>query len=85
MIDITNSDLVNSYKKIKYELKNYSPKLSRKKEIIVLNKTDLIGDSETKKILKNFSKNIKSEIFTLSTFEKKSVSKIKAKLITYAS
>ncbi len=85
MIDITNSDLINSYKQIKHELKNYSPKLSRKREIIVLNKTDLIGDSETKKILKNFSKSIKSEILTLSTFEKKSVSKIKAKLITYAS
>ena len=85
MIDITNSDLINSYKQIKHELKKYSPKLSRKREIIVLNKTDLIGDSETKKILKNFSKSIKSEILTLSTFEKKSVSKIKAKLITYAS
>tara|TARA_B100000963_G_scaffold82211_1_gene70023 strand:- start:5415 stop:6398 length:984 start_codon:yes stop_codon:yes gene_type:complete len=85
MIDITNSDLVNSYKQIKHELKNYSPKLSKKKEIIVLNKTDLIEDNEVKKIIKDFSKNIKSEIFTLSTFEKKSVSKIKAKLINYAS
>tara|TARA_B100000575_G_scaffold68145_1_gene52689 strand:- start:429 stop:1412 length:984 start_codon:yes stop_codon:yes gene_type:complete len=85
MIDITNSDLMTSYKQIKLELKNYSPKLLRKKEIIVLNKTDLIKESEIKKIVKNFSKNIKSEILTLSTFEKKSISKFKAKLISYAS
>jgi len=41
--------------------------------------------NETKKIIKDFSKNIKSEVITLSTFEKKSISKIKAKLINYAS
>ena len=34
---------------------------------------------------KEFSKNIKSEVITLSTLEKKSVSQIKAKLISYAS
>ena len=32
-----------------------------------------------------FSKKIQSEIFTLSTMEKESVSKIKAKLISYVS
>ena len=48
-------------------------------------KIDLVKDSEVKKIIEDFSKNFKSEIITLSTFEKKSVSKIKAKLISYAS
>jgi len=66
-------------------LKNYSSKLSKKKELIVLNKTDLIHKNEVNKIIKDFSKNTKSEVVTLSTLEKKSISKIKAKLISYAS
>ena len=85
LIDITNSDLKNSYKQIKNELKNYSSKLAKKKELVVLNKTDLINEKEIKKIIKDFSKNTKSEIVTLSTLKKSSVSKIKAKLISYAS
>jgi len=43
MIDITNEDIKKSYKQVKTELKNYSSKLSKKKEIIVLNKIDLIS------------------------------------------
>ena len=56
-----------------------------KKEIIVLNKTDLLDDGEVKKIMINFSKNKRSEVVTLSTLEKASVSKIKAKLLSYVS
>ena len=85
MIDITNEDLKKSYKQIKDELKNYSSKLTKKKELIVLNKTDLIDDKEVKMIKKDFSKITKSEVILLSTLEKKSVSKIKAKLISYVS
>ena len=85
MIDITNKDLKKSYTQIKKELKNYSPKLLKKKELIVLNKVDLINKKDVKKIIEDFSKNVKSEIIILSTLEKKSVTKIKAKLISYAS
>ena len=85
MIDITNEDLKKSYKQIKNELKNYSPKISKKKELVVLNKTDLINNKDLKKIIRDFSKYTNSEVTSLTTFEKKSVSKIKAKLISYAS
>ena len=85
LIDITNDDLKKSYNQIKNELKNYSSKLTKKKELIGLNKIDLINEKEIKKIVKDFKKNIKAEIITLSTIEKKSVSKIKAKLINYVS
>ena len=53
--------------------------------IPVLNKIDLIDENEVKKIVKDFSKNIKSEVVLLSTIEKKSISQIKAKLISYVS
>ena len=85
MIDVTNDDLKKSYKQIKNELKKYSTKLSKKKELVVLNKVDLIDNNEMKKIIKEFSKNIDSEVITLSTLQKRSISQIKAKLISYAS
>ena len=85
MIDITNDDIKKSYNQVKNELKNYSNKLSKKKELIVLNKTDLIDEKKVKDIVNNFSKSTKSEVITMSTLEKKTISKIKAKLISYAS
>ena len=85
MIDVTNDDLKKSYKQIKNELKRYNAKLSKKKELVVLNKVDLIDNNKVKRIIKEFSKNTKSEVITLSTLRKKSVSQIKAKLISYVS
>jgi len=85
LIDITNNDLEKSYHQVKNELKSYSPDLLKKKELIVLNKIDLIDDELTSEITKEFSKKINGEILTLSTLEKKSVSRIKAKLISYVS
>ena len=85
MIDITNDDIKKSYNQVKNELKNYSTKLSKKKELVILNKTDLIDKKKIKEIVNNFSKNTKFEVITISTLEKKTISKIKAKLISYAS
>ena len=85
LIDITNENLNKSYNQVKNELKNYSSLLIKKKELIVLNKTDLMNEETTKKIVKEFSKNKNCEILTLSTIKKESISKIKAKLISYVS
>ena len=85
LIDITNNDLEASYNQVKNELKRYSPDLLKKKELIVLNKVDLVNEKQTKEIISQFSKRIKREILTLSTLEKNSVLKIKLKLISYAS
>ena len=59
--------------------------MQKKKELIVLNKTDLIDDKEMKKIEKNLKKITKSEIIAISTIKKKYISKIKSKLVSYAS
>ncbi len=85
LIDITNEDLENTYQQVKNELGSYSKELLNKKEIIILNKTDLLDGDTVKEIVKNFSKNKSSEVVTLSTIEKDSVSKIKAKLLSYVS
>jgi GTPase len=84
LIDITNADLKKSYKQVKNELKNYNSNLEKKKELIILNKTDLIDKKDLDKIIKDFSKNIKSEVISMTTLQKVSISKIKAKLISYA-
>jgi GTP-binding protein len=85
LIDITEENLENTYQQVKKELGKYSKELLKKKEIIVLNKTDLLDENLVKKTMKNFKKNKKSEITVLSTIDKKSVSKIKAKLLSYVS
>ena len=85
LIDISENDLEKNYLQVKNELKSYSKELLKKKEIIVLNKTDLISKDETFKKLKLFKKNKKSSVTTLSTLNKKSISEIKAKLLSYVS
>ena len=85
MIDITTEDLENSYNQVRKELENYNKDLLKKNELIVLNKTDLLDKEEINKKNKNFSKNKKSEVFTLSILNKKSISNIKSKLIKYVS
>ena len=85
LIDITNKDLEKSYNEVKNEIKNYSSDLLKKKELIILNKIDLVDKEIADEIIKKFSKKIKGEILTLSTLDKESVLRIKAKLISYAS
>ncbi|MBP9773547.1 MAG: GTPase ObgE [Candidatus Peribacteraceae bacterium] len=47
MLDINRPDIVEDYKTIRNELKAYSPALAKKKEIVVLNKIDLVaGDAK---------------------------------------
>jgi len=85
MIDITEEDLKKSYSQVRKELKNYSKDLLKKDEIVVLNKTDLLKDKEVKKIKDDFLKKYKVNLATLSTLDKKSISKIKSKIIKYVS
>ena len=85
MIDITEDDLKKSYSQVRKELKNYSKDLLKKDEIVVLNKIDLLDEKEVKKIKDNFLKKYKVKLTTLSTFNKKSISDIKSKIIKYVS
>ena len=85
LIDITDENIENAYQQVKKELGSYSKEILEKKEIIVLNKTDLLEEKEVDEIVKNFSKNKKSEVTTLSTLDKGSISKVKAKLLAYVS
>ena len=85
LIDITVNDIEKAYKQVKTELFSYSQDLKNKKELVVLNKIDLVEEKFAKEIASDFSKRINGEILLLSTLDKNSVSKIKAKLISYVS
>ena len=85
LIDITEDDLFISYNQVRKELSKYSKDLVKKKEIVVLNKTDLIDEEEKKEKIKKLKNKLKKKIFFMSTMDKKSVSDIKSKLVNYVS
>ena len=53
LIDISENDLISIYKKIKFELSAYDKNLTKKKEIIFFNKSDLLDKKEIKESLTN--------------------------------
>ena len=85
LIDINESDLVNSYKQVREELSKYSKDLLNKEELIVLNKIDLIEKDQIKEKLNKFKKKLKKDALLISTLDKKTISDIKSKLINYVS
>ena len=85
LIDITEDDLFISYNQVRKELSKYSKDLVKKKEIVVLSKTDLIDEEEKKEKIKKLKNKLKKKIFLMSTMDKKSVSDIKSKLVNYVS
>ena len=85
LIDVSESNVVDSYIKVRDEMEKYSPELLKKEEIIVFNKADLVDKYEIDKKLRNFKKNIKKSALTTSTLDKISISDIKSKLLNYVS
>ena len=84
LIDLSENDLLNSYKKIKSELSNYDKDLIKKKEIIFFNKSDLLDENEINEKLKEFKKKIKTKYEVVSVYSNKDLQKIKKLLIKYA-
>jgi len=84
LIDVNEDDLINIYKQVRSELKEYSKDLIKKEELVVFNKIDLIDKKTLNEKIKKFENKIKKKVLTLSTINKLSVSKIKSKIISYA-
>ena len=85
LIDINEEDLIKNYNQVRKELRNYSSQLIKKKEIIVLNKIDLIDKKTLSNKVKYFENKIKKKVFVLSTLDKVSIKSIKVKLLKYVS
>jgi len=83
LIDLSEKDLINSYKKIKQELMAYDKNLSKKKEIIFFNKSDLLERDVIDKKLKEFKNKIKTKSEVISVFSNKDIQKVKKLLIKH--
>jgi len=67
-ISLENEDILGTYEVVRNELEKFDPELSKKEEIIILTKTDLVDEKVVKaaqKVLKKKSKNI----FTVSVYD----------------
>ena len=84
LIDISEDDLFNVYKKIKFELSTYDKNLTKKKEIIFFNKSDLLEKIEITEKLKEFKKKVKAKYEVISVYSNKDIQKIKKLLIKNA-
>jgi GTP-binding protein len=84
LIDISENDLISVYKKIKFELSTYDKNLTKKKEIIFFNKSDLLDEEEIKKKLNVFKRKVKSKYEIISVFSSNDIQKIKKLLIKNA-
>ena len=84
LIDISEDDLFNVYKKIKFELSTYDKNLTKKKEIIFFNKSDLLEKIEITEKLKEFKKKVKAKYEVISVYSSKDIQKIKKLLIKNA-
>jgi GTP-binding protein len=66
LIDISENDLVENYLQIRKELEKYDEDLSKKKEIIVFNKSDLLEEKDIKNKLKTFKNKTKKKFEIIS-------------------
>ena len=81
LIDLSEEDLINSYKKIKLELLSYDKILDRKKELIFFNKSDLLEKNDIDKKLREFKNKIKTKFEVISVFSDEDLKKVKNLLI----
>ncbi len=76
LVDATEEDVVQNYKTIRTELKAYGAGLSRKAEIIALNKCDALTDAEVKRKVAALKKISRKEVYAISAVAHKGVDKI---------
>ena len=81
LIDLTEDNLAENYKKIRLELSAYDKSLIKKKEIIIFNKADLLKKEDIEKKIKEFKNKIKKKYEVISVFSNKDTQKIKKLLI----
>ncbi|MDP9128308.1 MAG: GTPase ObgE [Pseudomonadota bacterium] len=76
LVDGTEADVVGNYKTIRTELKAYGANLSRKGEIIALNKCDALEPAEIKRKIAALKKASRKEVYPLSGVSKKGMDEV---------
>ena len=76
LIDVNEDNLYERYSIIRNELENYSSELVEKKEIVALNKCDLLDENELKEKIKEFKKSYKKDFFQISILNKSNINEL---------
>ena len=76
IIDINEEDLITNYKIIREELRQYSEQLLKKREIVVFNKIDLLGEKEKNEKLKKIKIFFKRKFFEISILNKQNINSV---------
>jgi len=84
LIDLSEDDLDENYLKVRNELSKYDKILTKKKEIIVFNKSDLVEKKDMEKKLKNFKKKIKKKYEIISVIADKNLINLRKILLKNA-
>lgn len=83
-ISLESEDIEKDYKTIRKELEKFNPELLKKKEIIILTKTDLASEADAKKIATKMKKT-NPDIFTVSIHDFEAIQGLKRFLEGYLS
>jgi GTP-binding protein len=84
LIDLSEDKLVESYLKVRNELSKYDKILTKKKEIIVFNKSDLVEKKEIEKKLKIFKTKIKKKYEIISVVADKNLINLRKTILKNA-
>jgi len=82
LIDITEKNVLENYLKIRKELHKYSNNLTKKREIIVFNKVDIVNKDEIKNKIDIFKKKINKNTYKISIVQNKGLDTIKKLMVS---
>ncbi|MFA5841831.1 MAG: GTPase ObgE [Candidatus Paceibacterota bacterium] len=80
LVALDNEDLKKAYKSVRDEIKKYDPVLFKKREILILTKSDMVSEVELKKKIK-IAEKLNDTVFTVSLYDDKSVKDLQDKLV----
>ena len=68
LVDISQNDGIENYAKINTELEKFDKNLSEREQILILNKADLLDNTEFEEIAEKYKKqcNVKNKVFVIS-------------------
>ena len=81
LIDLSEEKLEQNYLKVRNELSKYDKALTKKREIIIFNKSDLFEKKDIERKLKTFKKKIKKKVETISVVTDRNLVSLKKILL----
>lgn len=75
LVDLTEENPIENYKKINFELKKYSQHLANLYQIVALNKIDAVNDEKKTKLLDEFKK-LNPDVFEISAVTGENLDKL---------